>query len=269
LAWDTVPWICGLVAEIALIVVLSRICVYRKLPAFFVFVCWSFFCDALVFGLQSWYPSVFSQYSQVYFRIYEIQLVIDSAVIFAVLVELTWSVLRPVRSSLPRRSWIAIAVLIALAGLLLWPLAGLTVPPNLTPEGRNFFRIQQTFAILRVVVFLAMAGLSQLLSIGWRNRELQVATGLGFYSIVSLAITVVHTHQIVGTQYHWIDQVGVFSYLGTLSFWVLAFATKEAERQKFSPQMENFLLLVGGTAKASRVALNDFMVTKTRNKDDR
>lgn len=266
---DTGLWIGGLVAEIALILVLSRIRVYRTLPAFFVFVCWSFFADAVVFALQSWYPSIFSQYSHIYFRVYEIQMVIDSAVIFAVLVELTWSVLRPVRNSLPKRSWIGIAALIAVAGLLLWPLAGLTIPPYLTQEGRNFFRLQQTFAILRVVVFLAMAGLSQLLSIGWRNRELQVATGLGFYSIVSLAITVVHTHQNVGPQYHWIDQVGVLSYLGTLSFWVLASATKEAERQKFSPQMENFLLLVGGTAKSSRVALNDFVVTKTRNKDDR
>ena len=93
-------------------------------------------------------------------------------------------------------------------------------------EGANFFRLQQTFAILRVVVFLGLAAFSQLLSIGWRNRELQVATGLGFYSIVSLAITILHTHQVVGPQYHWLDEVGAASYLSALAYWVLSFATK-------------------------------------------
>jgi hypothetical protein len=95
-----------------------------------------------------------------------------------------------------------------------------------------------------------------------------VASGLGFYSIVSLAVSVLHTHQIVGPQYHWVDQAVAAGYLGTLSFWVLSFATKEAERQDFSPQMQNFLLLVGGTARASRLAVTDFVVTKSRPKDN-
>jgi hypothetical protein len=145
--------------------------------------------------------------------------------------------------------------------------AGLAVPGYLTPQGRNFFRLQQTFAILRVVVFLAMAAFSQLLAIGWRNRELQIATGLGFYSIVSLATAVIHTHQEVGAQYHWLDQVGAVSYLSALVYWVLSFATKEAERQNFSPQMESFLLIVGSTARSSRVALTGLVVTKYRRKD--
>jgi hypothetical protein len=207
------------------------------------------------------------RYPNAPFGLYEAEMVIDSAMIFAVLVELAWSVLRPVRGSLPKGSWIGIAFLIALAGLLLWPVAGLTIPGYLTQQGRNFFRLQQTFAILRVVVFLGMAAFSQLLAIGWRNRELQIATGLGFYSIISLATSIVHTHQDVGTQYHWLDEVGALSYFGALVYWVLAFATKEAERQKFSPQMENFLLLVGSTARTSRVALREMVVTKTRRKD--
>jgi hypothetical protein len=250
----------GMVAEAALILLLIRIRVFRVLPAFFAYMCWSLVSDIAMTAVRSMpYPT--------YFKIFEIQMVIDAAMIFSVLVELAWSVLRPLRESLPRRSWIAIPFLIAIAGVLIWPVAGLAVPSHLLPSGRAFFRLEQTFAILRVVVFFAMAGFSQLIGIGWRNRELQVATGLGFYSILSLAISVFHTHQVVGQQYHWVDEIGSAGYVAALAYWVYAFATKEAERQNFSPQMANFLLLIGGTAKASRVALADFSVSKTRFKD--
>src|SRR5271157_4733670 len=141
-----------MVAEAVLILLLVRVRVFRTLPAFFLYACWNFGGVVLYSTLQSLYPAAS-------FRLYEGQMVIDSAMMFAVLVELAWSVLRPIRGSLPKRSWIGIAILIALAGLLLWPVAGLTLPVStqastLTQAGRSFFRLQQTFAILRVVVFL-------------------------------------------------------------------------------------------------------------------
>ena len=163
---------CGVAAEAVLVLLLIRMRVFRTLPAFSLYICWSLLSDSLFLSFQFLYPTAS-------FRIYEGQMVIDSAMIFSVLVELAWSVLGPIRSSLPKNSWIGIAVLIALAGALVWPIAGLTLPGYLTLVGRNYFRLQQTFAILRVVVFLSLAGFSQLLSIGWRNREMQIATGLG------------------------------------------------------------------------------------------
>lgn len=250
----------GMAAEAALILLLIRVRVYRTLPAFFAYFCFSLVNDVGMTSIRS------LPYAT-YFKIYEIGMVIDATLMFAVLVELAWSVLRPLRDSLPKRSWIAIPFLIALAGLLIWPVAGLTVPAHLSPAGENFFRLAQTFAILRVVVFFAMAGFSQLIGIGWRNRELQVATGLGFYSILSLAVNVYHTHQALTDQYRSLDEIQTAGFVIALSYWVYAFATKEAERQNFSPQMANFLLLIGGTAKASRVALTDFSVTKSRFKD--
>jgi len=96
-----------------------------------------------------------------------------------------------------------------------------------------------------------------LLSIGWRDRELQVATGLGFYSIASLLVTVLHSHQAMGTQYHWIDQALSVSYLGTMTYWVFSFATKEQERKEFSPQMQQLLVLMSGGARTGRMALGD------------
>lgn len=253
-------------------VLLLKSRVFRNLPAFFVYMCWNLVSDAALLVLQQ------KLAAGTFFKVYEFQMVIDAAMTFAVLVELTWSVLRPLRSSLPQRAWVAIPFLIILAGLIVWPVAGLTIPGcisgqncqagQLAGQGAFFFRLQQSFAILRVIIFFAMAGFSQLIGIGWRSRELQIATGLGFYSILSLGITVFHTYQLSGTQsYHWLDVAGSAGYLGTLTYWAFAFATKEAERKEFSPQMANFLLLLGGTAKASRTALTDFSVTKSRLKD--
>jgi hypothetical protein len=252
---------CGILAEAVLVVLLARSRVYKTLPAFFLYVCWCLFNDSAFAVLMHYFPAAF-------FKIYEIQMVIDSTMIFAVLVELAWSVLRPLRSSLPRRSWIAIPFLIAVAGVLVWPIAGLTHPSAMTPQGAVLFHLMQTFAILRVTVFFAMAGFSQLIGIGWRNRELQVASGLGFYAILSLGVTVLHTHQLPRSpQYHLADQMVATGYFFALAYWLWSFATKEAERHEFSPQMANFLLLIGGTAKASRVAIADYSVTKSRFKE--
>ena len=254
----------GFLAEAILVLLLARERVYKTLPAFFLYICWSMAYDLGFLCLRTFYPAL------VTYRVYEIQMAIDAVMIFAVLVELAWSVLKPLRTSLPKHAWLGIAALILIAAAVLWPIIGMTLPAHLGlgAEGRFYVREQQIPATLRVIVFFAMAGFSQLLGIGWRSRELQVATGLGFYAILSLAVSVMHTHQLVAApQYHVLDEVVGAGYLLALTYWVFAFATKEAERQNFSPQMANFLLLIGGTAKASRVALTDFAVTKSRFKD--
>jgi len=102
-----------------------------------------------------------------------------------------------------------------------------------------------------------------LLSIGWRDRELQVATGLGFYSIASLAVQVAQSHQGMG-QYSDLNRIVVASYVCSLLYWVFSFATKEAERRDFTPQMQNFLLAVAGAARTSRSVLTESTPPKNR-----
>lgn len=249
---ESILLVCGMAAEAAIILLLIKGRVHRTFPIFFVFLCWSLFSDLFLYCIRVVYPP------ETFYRIYQIQLLVDSLMIFALLVEVAWSVLRPIRKSLPKYSWIGIALLLAVGSLILWPVAGLVAPDNLSHAGMNLFRLQQTPAILRAIFFLALAAFSQVLSIGWRDRELQIATGLGFYSIISLAITVMHTHQVSGTpQYHWLDLMGGIGYLAALMYWVYSFATRPAERREFSPQMQSMLLAVAGAARTSRVALTD------------
>jgi hypothetical protein len=226
---------------------------WRTLPFFCAYATWTVVNDsAAIFFLYLWKLSPF-----LYGRFYFGQAILDSVLQFTVLGELAWSVLRPVRGSLPRGSRLILNVLVALAGLAIWPLAAMAMPPSLEGKQAILFHLQETFAILRVACFLILASFSQLLSIGWRDRELQVATGLGFYSIASLIVTVLHTHQTWGPQYHGLDEALSASYLCTLTYWIVSFATKEQERKEFSPQMQQLLVLMSGGARAERIALGD------------
>jgi len=238
-------------SELAIILLMIRGRSFRTFPVFSFYLCWSLFSDSLLYYVRIDHPNSF-------FQVYIIQLIIDSLMIFAVLVELVWSVLRPIRNSLPKYSWVGIAVLFAVGALLLWPIAGLVAPEHLTSQGMSLFRLQQTPAILRALSFLVLAASSQVLSIGLRDRELQIATGLGFYSIVSLAVTIMHAHQVSGTApYSRLDVVGEVSYLVALFYWVYAFAKQPAERREFTPQMKSMLLAVAGSARSARIDLED------------
>jgi hypothetical protein len=252
---DNAVLMASIIGETAVCTFLWKKRVGRTMPFFCLYLVWSLISD-LTFAFIIWR---WTSASVIYGRFYLLTTAVDSILQFTILVELAWSVLRPVRASLPRKSLPILIILVALAGLAIWPLAAMTVPPSLTSLNALLFHFEETFAILRVALFLIMASFSQLLSIGWRDRELQVATGLGFYSIASLIVTTIHSHQSIAQTlpYHWLDNTLSICYLGSLTYWVYCFATKEQERKEFSPQMQNFLLLMSGGARSGRVALSD------------
>jgi hypothetical protein len=255
---DNALLIGGIVGEVAVLCLIFYRKVWRTIPIFCIYIVWALLNDIAFYIILSRFPSSFQ-------RAYFIDMVPDSLFQFAVLIDLAWSVLRPSRASLPRGALWILVLLVALAGLVIWPLAGMTVPPNLSAHAQIFVHFQETIAILRVVCFLVMAGFSQILSIGWKDRELQVATGLGFFSIISLLVAVLHSHQLVqDPSYTWLDRAVAISYFGTLFYWVLSFATKEQERKEFSPQMQQLLLLMGGGARAGRIALGDLPSERVR-----
>jgi len=238
---DSILTIALVVGETIVLAPLVRRRIWRILPVFSGYLVWALLSD--VAGLY------FQNHATNYLRFFTTEMTVDSILMFTVLVELGWSVLRPIRSSLPRGAIFILAALVAIAGAIIWPFAGMTVPAKSAPETVTILHLLQTFAILRVVCFLVMAGFSQLLSIGWRDRELQVATGLGFYSIVSLLVALFNSHQTSLDKVHQFHDAITISYLCTLSYWVVSFAAKEYQRQEFSPQMRDFLLLMGGGAR--------------------
>jgi hypothetical protein len=169
----------------------------------------------------------------------------------AVLLEITWNVLRPVHASLPPgsvRVFVA-AVALALAG-------GVVLAYHFGNTGDKMQDIKVpldlTVGLLRMLIFAATAGFAQLLGIGWRNKVLQLATGLSFYSAADLIVSLVGRYSGDSPG---LESVRVVAFTLEIGFFVWVFTTKEVERREFSPQMEQFLVTLAGRAKHARTVL--------------
>jgi hypothetical protein len=221
------------------------------LPVFFLYCAWALFSDAAAYSARLVSSSGYS------INVYLAFSVVDFALQFCVLVEIAWSVLLPLRSSLSRMALVWVAAVIVAAGAAIWPFAGIAGISVPTHAWRAVIQLQQTVSILRIVFFLVLAGCSQLLSIGWRDRELQVATGFGFYSVVSLAVATMNTHQTTTMQFRQWYRVVAVSFLCSLAYWVFSFAQRDAERREFNPQTQSMLLALAKAAHITRVELAD------------
>jgi hypothetical protein len=247
---DNTVWVATIVVEAAIAALLVYRRAWTTLPVFCVFCAWVLFSDAGNYVVRRFFANSYT-------TVYLVETIIDSVLEISVLVELAWSVLRPIRARLPRKALVVVGVVIVAVGAAIWPFAEIHGIANLPPLWRYLVHVQQTASILRVLFFLVLAGFSHLLSIGWRDRELQVATGLGIYSIVSLSVDILHSHHGMSPKYGDLNQYVAASYLCSLVYWVYSFATKEAERREFTPQMQSFLLAMAGNARATRIALAD------------
>lgn len=247
----------GVFAEAAIVSIGFRRQIRHNAPIFYSYVAWSFLSDLFYLLLRL---SLHGSYSPAYLY----GMAIDWVFQLAVLVELIWLVLRPIRPSLSRKFILAPVLLILLLGLSLWPIAGLTLPHHLGPHAQLWVHTQQDIALLRVVIFLLLASCSQLLSLNWHDRELQIATGLGFYSLCNLLVSILHTYQSVGAQYKRLDQALTACYLCTLFYWIASLLRRETERQQFTPQMRHMLLAAAGAARSTRLTITDDITPSRR-----
>lgn len=241
----------GILAEVAALVLLLYRRGFRTLPVFCIFLIWSLVGDFTMMYLGQH----FGVKDPRYYRSYMIEMSLDFCVQFAVLVELAWAVLRPIRAALPRRTILVISTLLLLAGAATWPIAGRLTLPGPTHQWHTLMQLEQSFAMLRVAFVLILAACSQLLAIGWRDRELQIASGLGFYSLLKMGAAIIHTQHQLPPIYHNVDLIVSAGYLCSLVYWVVSFAQQEAPRHEFTPRMESFLLAVSGAARSQRMTL--------------
>jgi hypothetical protein len=244
----------GIVAQAAFIVVLMWRNTYKSLPLFFSYIVWGLAGDSAVLIQRTLMPSQ-SLYP------FEIETYIDSLFQYLVLIELAWSILGPIRRSLPKGFLLGISLIIAAAAVLAWPLSGIKETLGIPRQLLIALHAQRSFAILRILFFLALACCSQFLRISWRDRELQVATGLGFYSLVSLVGTMVHSHQVFGWQYFYVDLAIACSYVLSLVYWVFSFVQQEAARREMTPEMQGLLLRMADMLHQQRDRLSEPTIT--------
>ena len=245
----------GIVIEVAFLVLLGWRRTYRSLPVFFFYIFWGVVGDVVVLISRTLLP----------FRTlypFEVTTYIDLGFQYLVLIELGWSTLRPIQRSLPKGVLFGISLIIAAAAVAAWPLAGVKELSDYPRHLLFAFQIQRIFAILRIVFFLALACCSQLLGLSWRDRELQVVTGLGIYSFVSIAGTIVHLHQSSGWQYFWVDTAVACSYLISLVYWIYSFAQKEPARCEITPEMRRVLRGVSDVIRVQQAWLRSQRITE-------
>lgn len=239
----------GIAAEAAFLVFMVRRRTYRLLPVFFSYIVWGVAGDSSVMLLRAIAPARNVD-------VWVVETFIDSLFQYAVLIELAWSILRPIRGSLPKGFLTGLSLLIAAALAIAWPFCTIKDPAGHPSAWMLALHAQRSFAVMRIVFFVVMSCFSQLLRIGWRDRELQVATGLGFYSLVSLAATMVHVHQAFGDHYYYVELAVALSYLLSLLYWIFSFAQQDAPRRAMTPEMERLLVRMAGTMSRQRAALS-------------
>ena len=235
----------GFVAEVALFVVLLVRRQYKVFPIFTLYIAFNVLYDVGI-------GSVAVAYSPHVGRLMALGLMpLEYLLELGVLLEIAWNVLRPVHLSLPKgslRVFSASVTLALLCGTLLaWHLdnTGNKVQDYKGP-------LDLTFGLLRMLVFVATAAFAQLLGIGWKNKVLQLATALSFYSAVDLIVSLVERYSGGSNS---LEQIRSVAFTLELGFLVWAFTTKEVLRREFNPQMEQFLVTLAGRAKLARTAL--------------
>jgi hypothetical protein len=235
----------GMIAEIGLLIVLIVRRQFKIFPVFTLYVAFNLLSDLGVGALMVLYPIHIAR--SLAFALLPLQYLLE----LGILLEITWNVLRPVHASLPQGS---VRVFVSAVGLAL--LGGIFLAWHFGNTGNKIQDIKVPFdlmvGLLRMLIFVATAGFAQLLGVGWKNKVLQLATALSFYSAVSLIVSLVERYSGRSKD---LDGLVSVAFTLELAFLVWVFTTKEVRRREFSPQMEHFLVTLAGRAKLARTAL--------------
>jgi hypothetical protein len=241
----TIIAILGMIAEVILLIALVGRRQYKIFPIFTLYIAFNLLNDFGIGTLIILYPVHVAR--SLAFVLLPLQYLLE----LAVLVEIAWNVLRPVHASLPRGS-----IRLFVIGVALALLGGVVLAWHFDNTGNKIQDVRVPLdvmvGLLRMLIFVATVGFAQLLGIGWKNKVLQLATALSFYSAVSLVVSLVERYS--GRTQDLDGFVAVASVL-ELAFLVWVFTTKEVRRREFSPQMEQFLVTLAGRAKLARTAL--------------
>jgi hypothetical protein len=253
---DDYLWACGICGQLLLFVILIVRRSYRTFPLFTAYIAWLTISDPLLMLVLSSQHGVAGQlYYRTSFTFNLVQYSIEILVLF----EIASVVLKPIFQGVSSRKSLLVGVaIISAIGLAAFLL---TADINSATLGhpRTYIVVNTSMAILRLAVFVLIAGFSQLLGLSWKNHVLQLTSGLAFYSVLTLLVELGHSHLRAGPNYardyYALDHLRIGGYLCALYFWCYAFAKKEAPRKEFSPQMAKFLVSLSGSTKRQRAVL--------------
>lgn len=236
------------------VILLLRKRIYKEFPLFSAYQAWLF---CVVTGASI---AAVKLPADAYDRLFFTLSILDSLFMFSILVEMSMSVLKPVKSLLPRWTILLVVALIGAVATGVWKIASPPGATKLSMMSQLNIHLDITTSVLRILFFLSLAAFSQLLCLGWRDRVVQISTGLGFFSLVSLCVTFLHMNQGVGgghlnELYHVLDRIVVVSYIASMVYWLVSFARAVRERQEFTPQMQKFFEALAQNARSTQLSM--------------
>lgn len=250
---DNSLWLLSDAGQLLLLGILIGRRLQRLFPIFSIYILWQLVADLLLFlAIQTHHTG------DSYIRLFYSLLAITHLLELGVLLEIAAIVLSPAGESLRRTILYVFLAAMVVVGLCSSFMA-IYANASAFSHPSVFIVMNTTAAILRLAIFLLLAGFAQVLGLSWKNHVLQLATGLAFYSVVllvaQLAQSRLHAGSAFSSEYHFWAQVQALGYFCTLSFWCYAFAKKEAPRKEFSPQMARILVSLSGTTKRQGAVL--------------
>jgi hypothetical protein len=199
-------------------------------------------------------------HTRVYLTFYFTITVMDYLFQLLIIFEIGRNVFRPAKRSLPFRLWPIVT-----GGILVCAILAATFSPQVQGGGNDgithvLLRVTLGLAVLKLLLFAAMAGFAQFLGIGWKDRVLRLASGLAFYGAVSLVVQLSSSHASSANPNYFqylvrLAQTQSAAYNLTLISWIWAFSRNEAPRKDFTPQMQEVLVTIAKSAKRTRLAV--------------
>jgi hypothetical protein len=253
LSFNSIGIATGLLLQATLCIVIFRKGLARLYPIFVIYLILNLVEDPLSLA---WSTS-----SDAYRRYYFVTAILDYILQLLIVFEIGKNVLRPAKRSIP----FPIAP-VATVSVLLCALVAASFSPQVQSVGNGdllqlSLRVTLGLAVLKLLLFAALAGFAQMLGIGWKSHVLQLATGLAFYAGVSLLIQIASSHVSTNDPQIYLSHLGRLmrfqsaAYNATLVFWIWAFSRNEAPRKDFTPQMQEVLVTIAGVAKRTRLAI--------------
>jgi hypothetical protein len=242
----------AIVLQAALAATMLRRGLARAYPVFLLYLCLNLIEDPSGLLLSSHTPAIYRHF-------YFVVTVLDYVLQLFVLWEIATNVFQRDKGLIP----LPLARLATL-GVLTSLLVALSFSPGIGVLASVnsvvvLFRITLVLAVLKILLFAALAAFAQLLGISWKNHVLQLASGFAFYGAASLLVQLSISHTPAGGQYaphlFALNEVQSGAYLTTLLFWIWAFSRNEAPRKDFTPQMQEVLVTIAQSAKRTRLAV--------------
>lgn len=80
-------------------------------------------------------------------------------------------------------------------------------------------RTMQIAPIISVAGVLALLWWTTLRSLHWPEREIRLVTGMGLWSLISLAVVILHAHGAYGPDFYWMDMLTPICCVFVLLYW--------------------------------------------------